>query len=170
MFLCQRIYVKHHPNALYMKRNTKYKATDILLIEDTPADAELFSWIIRKDNPFLDISIASDGQEALDLFFDEGGNFQGSETELPKLVLLDLKLPKISGLEVLEKMKHNEATRNLPIVVLTSSEEDKDIEESYSRGANSYVVKPIGCEEYRKMLAVLNKFWLVENRTPRISH
>lgn len=131
---------------------------DILLVEDTPADEELTLRSLRKVNLANRIHVARDGVEALDFLFQDQGK--------PKVVLLDLKLPKIDGLEVLRRIKADERTRNIPVVVVTSSREDSDLEEAYRLGVNSYVVKPVEFGAFGEAVARLGLYWILQNRAP----
>jgi CheY-like chemotaxis protein len=133
-------------------------SVDILLVEDTPADEELTLRSLRRVNLANQIHVARDGAEALEFLFHAEGR--------PKVVLLDLKLPKIDGLEVLRRIKADERLRQIPIVVVTSSREDRDLEEAYRLGVNSYVVKPVEFGAFGEAMAQLGLYWLLQNRTP----
>ena len=136
------------------------QAVDILLVEDNPDDAELAIRALRKSNLANHLLHLQDGQEALDYLFDE-------KNTKPKLVLLDLKMPKVDGIEVLSKLKANERTRTIPVVMLTSSKEERDIVETYKLGVNAYIVKPLDFEQFGTAVAQLGLFWLVLNQTPQ---
>jgi two-component system, response regulator len=137
----------------------------ILLVEDTPDDEELALRALRQHSVLNQVVVARDGVEALDYLFGRG-QYDGRDTTImPELVLLDLKLPKISGLQVLEQIRAHEQTRNLPVVILTSSIEEEDIVSSYSHGANSYVRKPIQFLEFTEAVRRLSNYWLLLNRT-----
>ncbi len=138
---------------------------EILLIEDNPSDAELSLYALRKFKVAKHIHHARDGAEALDYIFGEGKT-DSSSVRVPRLILLDLKLPKIDGLQVLRKLKANQFTRSIPVVVLTSSREDRDIEQSYSLGVNSYIVKPIDFEKFTEAVRDVGSYWLVLNQVP----
>jgi two-component system, response regulator len=131
---------------------------DILLVEDTAADEELTLRSLRKVNLANRIHVARDGAEALEFLFQSNGR--------PKVVLLDLKLPKIDGLEVLRRIKADPSTRDIPVVVVTSSREDQDLEEAYRLGVNSYVVKPVEFGAFGEAMAQLGMYWLLQNRAP----
>jgi two-component system response regulator len=131
---------------------------DILLVEDNPNDAELTQRAFRKNEAGVRLAIVRDGVEALEYLF--GGKPQ------PKVVLLDLKLPKIDGIEVLRRIRADERTRTIPVVVLTSSQEERDIVECYKLGANSYVVKPVEFERFYRTISDLGAYWLVLNKLP----
>jgi two-component system, response regulator len=138
----------------------------ILLVEDNPNDVELALHAFGKNGLGSHIQVARDGAEALDFLFHTAA-FSGLKADHhPKVVLLDLKLPKIDGIEVLRQLKATPATRKLPVVVLTSSRQDKDIEECYNLGANSYLVKPIDFEEFMAAVNILSNYWLLYNQTP----
>ena len=138
----------------------------ILLVEDNPDDVELNLRALRKHNITNQIVVMRDGAEALDYLFGTGG-FQGRDTtRTPTLILLDLKLPKIGGLEVLKRLRSDPRTRLIPVVVLTSSAEEKDIIESYSLGCNSYVRKPVDFVEFTEAVRQLGLYWLLINECP----
>lgn len=137
---------------------------EILLVEDNPADAELTLRALKKVHIANKVFLVNDGDEALDFLFARG-KFTGREhIQNPKVVLLDLKLPKISGLEVLRSIKSNDKLKSIPVVVLTSSKEDPDVRQSYALGANSYVVKPVGFENFLKAVSELGVYWLLLNQ------
>ena len=131
----------------------------ILLVEDNPDDEKLTLRAMRQSDVPNTIMVAHDGAEALEIIFGNGNRAH----RLPALVLLDLKLPKVSGLEVLEKLRANEATKTLPVVVLSSSDEERDIAESYSLGANSYIRKPVDFDEFIDSVRQLGTYWLSIN-------
>lgn len=131
----------------------------ILLVEDSPDDEQLTLRAMRQSEVPNIIRVARDGAEAIDFLFGE------SASKLPDLILLDLKLPKISGLEVLQKLRSEAKTRNLPVVVLTSSDEERDIVESYTLGANSYIRKPVDFDEFIDAVKQLGLYWLSMNQT-----
>jgi two-component system, response regulator len=137
----------------------------ILLVEDNPDDEKLTLRAMRQSDIPNIIIVARDGAEALDYLFGQAER-PDSVPGLPSLVLLDLKLPKVSGLEVLQQMRAEERTRTLPVVVLTSSDEDRDIVESYSLGANSYVRKPVDFDEFMDAVRQLGVYWLSMNMAP----
>ena len=139
---------------------------EILLVEDNPDDAELAVSSLNKNNLVNSVYVAEDGEEALDFLFAEGKYSGRSINEMPKLILLDLKLPKIDGLEVLQKVKSDERTKTIPVVVLTSSREESDIIRSYKTGANSYIVKPVDFEKFTESVSELGLYWLVLNQPP----
>lgn len=139
---------------------------EILLVEDNPNDAELAIRALQKHNLANKLVWAKDGAEALDFIFATGAYAGRSPNNHPKLILLDLRLPKVDGLEVLHKIKKDERTKEIPVVVLTSSTEDRDIVESYKLGVNSYLSKPVGFDEFVKMVSEVGLYWLLLNRPP----
>ena len=141
----------------------EYKDVDILLVEDNPHDVELTLRALKKHNLANNIHVARDGQEALDFLFGAGPSGSVKCNRL-KVILLDLKLPKISGLEVLKKLKSDERCKSVPVVVLTSSQEDQDIQECYKLGVNSYVVKPVEFDAFAKTVADLGLYWMLVNK------
>ncbi len=143
-----------------MKRKT------LLLVEDNPDDELLTIRALRKHNLANEIVVARDGQQALDYLFGEGEYEGRPPEELPQVILLDLKLPKVDGLQVLERIRADERTRSIPVVVLTSSNEERDILRSYDLGANSYVRKPVNFEQFLEAARQLGLYWLVLNEVP----
>lgn len=142
-------------------------AAEIILVEDNPSDADLIKRALNKNNVANKILHLKDGQEVIDYLFGEG-QWKGRTTaNTPKVILLDLKMPKVSGIEVLKKIKSNEQTMGIPVVILTSSKEDPDIKECYKLGVNSYVVKPVGFEEFSSTVAQLGLYWLLINQQPK---
>jgi CheY-like chemotaxis protein len=139
---------------------------DILLVEDTDGDAELAIRILRREHPAINIFTATDGEEALDFLFCRGPFASRSFTNPPKVVFLDLKLPKLDGVEVLEQAKRDDRTKTIPIVILTSSKEESDLIRSYDLGANSYVQKPVNFEQFSRTLKLLGQYWMVINQLP----
>jgi two-component system response regulator len=139
---------------------------DILLVEDSPNDAELIVRALKKNHLANRIYLAEDGAQALDILFARGKYTQRENSVPPKIVLLDLKLPKVSGLEVLKEIKSNERMKMIPVVIVTSSREDPDIAEAYALGANSYVVKPVDFEQFVEAMSSLGLYWLLVNQPP----
>lgn len=138
----------------------------LLLVEDNPDDEALTLRALRKNNIANEIIVARDGQEALDYLFATGA-FDGRDiNEQPQVILLDLKLPKIDGLQVLERLRAEPETRHIPVVVLTSSNEERDIIRSYDLGANSYVRKPVDFEQFLQAARQLGLYWMVLNEVP----
>lgn len=138
----------------------------ILLVEDNPDDEALAIRALKKNNILNKVVVARDGQEALDYLMGQGEYQDLSPGSSPAVVLLDLKLPKVSGLEVLERVRNDRATKLLPIVVLTSSREEEDIIRSYELGANSYVRKPVDFTEFAEAVKQLGLYWLLINEAP----
>ena len=137
----------------------------ILLVEDNPDDVALTERALKKNNIINTVVVAHDGQEALD-FLTGTGAFEGAATdELPEVVLLDLKLPKVNGLEVLRAIRNDERTHRLPVVILTSSVEERDIVSSYDLGANSYIRKPVDFDQFVEAVRELGLYWLVLNQS-----
>jgi DNA-binding response OmpR family regulator len=136
----------------------------ILLIEDNPSDVDLTKRALQKSHVANDMLIAEDGQEACDVLFGNGKT--GAIKDLPAVVLLDLKLPKLDGLEVLKRIRSNERTKLLPVVILTSSKAEKDIINSYKLGANSYIQKPVDFNQFVEAIKNLGLYWLVLNEPP----
>ena len=144
------------------------KPAEILLIEDNLQDLELTQRVLQKANLANHIHIARDGAEALDFLFCEGAHAQRKMEDGPKVILLDLKLPKVDGLQVLKRIKTDPRTRTIPVVVLTSSKEQNDVVESYHLGVNSYIVKPVNFERFAEAVQQLGMYWLLLNQPPRL--
>lgn len=139
---------------------------DIVLVEDNPADVELTLRALKKFHIANKIVVLNDGQQALDYFFARGSYANRKTMIEPKLILLDLKLPKIGGLEVLRELKGSEKTHTIPVVVLTSSKEERDVIESYKLGVNSYLVKPVDFDQFLESVRNLGLYWLLLNQAP----
>jgi two-component system response regulator len=140
----------------------------ILLVEDNPDHVALTIRALKKNHIANDVIIATDGAEALDMLLGRG-KFEGRAIELPYVVLLDLKLPKVDGLEVLRELRADDRTKLLPIVILTSSDEEQDIVQSYRFGANSYIRKPVDFMQFLEATKQLGLYWLVLNQGPQIA-
>jgi two-component system response regulator len=139
---------------------------EVLLVEDNPSDVELTLHALNKHNVVNHVQAVRDGQEALDYIYGTGA-YAGRHTgNTPKVIFLDLKLPKIDGLEVLRRLKADPLTRSIPIVVVTSSREERDLTKSYQLGVNSYVVKPVDFEQFSQAIRSLGFYWLVLNQSP----
>jgi two-component system, response regulator len=138
----------------------------ILLVEDNPDDEELTLRALRKNNVKNEIVVARDGVEALDYLFGTGSHAGRDVSEQPQVILLDLKLPRVDGIEVLQRIRADDRTRLLAVVVLTSSKQEEDIAHSYARGANSYVRKPVNFVEFIEAVKTLGLFWLLVNEIP----
>ncbi len=141
---------------------------DILLVEDSNDDAELAIHALRREHLANSIFVARDGEEALDFLFCRGAFATRSFERPPKLVLLDLKLPKVGGIEVLAQLKQDPRTKLIPVVVLTSSKEERDLVRSYDLGANSYIQKPVDFENFRATVKTIGLYWMVINQRPRV--
>ena len=133
---------------------------EILLVEDNPEDAEMTMRALRQNNLVNRLHWAKDGAEALEYLL-------ANDRQKPKLVLLDLKMPKVDGIEVLRRMKSDPAVRTIPVVVMTSSNEERDVLESYQLGANSYIVKPVEFEAFLETVAKIGLYWVLTNRVPQ---
>ncbi len=144
-------------------------AVELMLIEDNPQDLELALLALREANPATRIHIARDGAEALDFIFCEGPHAGRRITDVPRVIFLDLKLPKIDGLDVLRRIKGDPRTKLIPIVVLTSSREQSDVVESYELGVNSYIVKPVNFERFTDAVRNLGVYWQLLNQPPTIA-
>lgn len=144
----------------------KVKPVEILLVEDNPDDAKLTLRALNKHNLSNRVHIVKDGEEALDFLFGRKEYQKIDPQDMPKVVFLDLKLPKVSGLEVLKAMKENESTKIIPVVVLTSSKEEQDVITSYKLGVNSYIVKPVDFEKFVSAVSELGLYWLLLNEPP----
>lgn len=140
---------------------------DIILVEDNHSDAELAIRALRKNHIINHILHLQDGEEILNYLFATGKYESRNINSIPKVILLDLKMPKVDGLEVLRKIKSDERTKRIPVVLLTSSKEDKDIQEAYNLGVNSYIVKPVGFENFVKSVSEVGLYWLLTNQPPK---
>ncbi|MGH2344120.1 MAG: response regulator, partial [Chloroflexota bacterium] len=149
-----------------MSDTSSDKMAEILLVEDNPNDVELALHALRKRKVTNNIQVARDGAEALDFLFCEGKYAGRDIRQTPNLVLLDLKLPLVDGLEVLARVKGDARTRHVPVVVLTSSREERDLVESYQLGVNSYIVKPVNFDQFSAAIEQLELYWVLLNERP----
>jgi len=143
-------------------------AVEIFLVEDNPEDLRLALRALKKACLSNRIAVARDGAEALEFIFCEGAYAHRKMEDTPKVILLDLKLPKVDGLEVLQRLKGDPRTRSIPVVVLTSSKEQSDVVRSYQLGVNSYIVKPVNFDGFAKAVQDLGMYWLLINQPPKI--
>jgi CheY-like chemotaxis protein len=142
-----------------------FQSVEVLLVEDDPVDAELTMRALRKNKLANSVTWVKDGVEALDFVFCRGA-YEQRQNYNPKLILLDLKLPKVDGIEVLRQLKSHEATKTVPVVMLTSSAEESDVVKSYKLGVNSYIVKPVDFERFSETVANAGLYWMLMNRAP----
>jgi len=141
---------------------------EILLVEDNPNDEELALHALKKNNLANPIKVVRDGAEALEYIFGTGAYAGRDLNPAPKVILLDLKLPKVDGLEVLKRVKSDKRTRSIPVVILTSSRQERDIVESYRLGVNSFITKPVDFEQFTKAVGQLGLYWLLLNQPPTV--
>lgn len=144
----------------------KPNEVEVLLVEDNPRDIELTLRALKKHNLANKLHVIKDGSEALDFIFATGAHANRKIEDAPKVILLDLKLPKVDGLEVLRKIRSDERTKYIPVVVVTCSQEERDIVESYKLGANSFVTKPVDFKNFARAVAELGLYWLLLNKLP----
>jgi two-component system response regulator len=144
---------------------SQFEQVEILLVEDNPLDAELTTRALKNGGLANNLLWVKDGQEALDFLFRDG-SYADREDTVPRLVLLDLKMPKVDGMEVLKAVKGNEKTKRIPVVVMTSSQEERDVAQTYDMGVNSYVVKPVDFNSLAELARQAGYYWLAINRTP----
>jgi two-component system, response regulator len=143
-----------------------YEQVEILLVEDKATDAELTLRALKRQNLANRVLWVKDGQEALDYVFAAGVYAERSASGDPKLILLDIKLPKVSGVDVLRRLKEDERTKSIPVTMLTSSAEERDVVESYKLGVNSYIVKPVDFSKFVETVSEVGMYWMVVNRPP----
>jgi two-component system, response regulator len=139
---------------------------DIILVEDNPADAEMTIYALQENRLANRVKVLTDGEEAVDYIFHTGKYQDCGMCDSPKLILLDLNLPKIDGLEILRRIRSDQRTKMIPVVVLTSSLADKDRIESYKLGVNSYIVKPVGFDNFAQAVAEIGFYWALLNKSP----
>jgi two-component system response regulator len=145
----------------------KHQELDLLIVEDNASDAELMIRTLKKNQVFNKIILTKDGEEALNYVFGKGKYANRDTNNFPGVIFLDIKLPKVDGLEVLRQLKENEQTKKIPVIIVSSSKEDPDIKSAYNLGANSYVVKPVGFNEFKHKIDQLGLYWLVVNEKPK---
>lgn len=143
------------------------ETAEILLVEDSRDDVDFFAHTFEKARLTPRLHVIPDGAEALEFIFCTGRHASRSPLDRPKLIILDLKLPKVNGLEVLRRLKADPRTRTIPVVILSSSQEERDLIESYELGVNSYLVKPMDFDEFGKSVRMLGQYWLQFNQTPK---
>ncbi|HRZ86747.1 MAG TPA: response regulator [bacterium] len=143
------------------------KQVEILLVEDNPADVELTLRALKKNNFANKVMVVNDGEEALEYLFATGRPAGRNAKETPRVVFLDIKLPKVDGIEVLRQVKADDRTKTIPVVMVTSSKEEQDVVKSYRLGANSYVVKPVDFEKFVQAVSELGMYWLLINQQPK---
>ena len=144
----------------------EFQPLDILMVEDTATDAEMTMRVLRKRNLANHLVWVKDGSEALDFLFRQGA-YRDDKRDKPRLILLDIKLPKVDGIEVLRRIREDDKIRLTPVVMLTSSAEERDVVESYRLGANSYIVKPVDSEDFDRIVAEMGLYWMLVNRAPK---
>jgi two-component system response regulator len=151
-----------------MNDNDKSMSTsvEILLVEDNPNDVELTLHVFKRNNITNRVHVAHDGKEALEYIFCSGRYADRNIEDSPKVILLDLKLPLVDGKEVLRKIREDPRTKNIPVVVLTSSQEDRDLVDSYNLGVNSYIVKPVDFDQFNNAVKNIGHYWLLLNHPP----
>ena len=147
---------------------TDNESIEILLVEDNPNDVELALHALEKGHVANRVQVVRDGAEALDFIFCTGDYAYRDQTNTPKIILLDLKLPKVDGLEVLRRLKSKSSTQAVPVIMMTSSREERDIVESYRLGVNSYIVKPVDFEQFLQAVQQIGLYWLLLNHPPVI--
>jgi CheY-like chemotaxis protein len=141
-------------------------SAEILLVDDSQDDVDLTLHALRRENVAERIAVARDGEEALDFIFCRGAYAQRADEQPLHLILLDLKLPKVNGMEVLKAIKSDPVTRTIPVVILTSSKEERDLVEGYDLGANSYIQKPVEFDQFRQVVKTIGLYWLITNERP----
>ena len=144
----------------------KHEEIEILLVEDNPSDVDLTLHALRHHKIVNHIHVARDGEEALDFIFCRGPYSTRSLDALPRFILLDLKLPKVDGLEVLRQIKSDPRTRSIPVIILTASREERDLVQGYQNGVNSYIQKPVDFDQFTELVKNLGLYWLVVNEPP----
>ena len=146
---------------------TNLNEVEILLVEDNPYDVELTLTALKENNLTNKVHVLNDGAEALEFIFATGAHAERNIKNIPKVILLDLKLPKVNGLDVLRRIKSDERTKKIPVVVLTSSQEERDVVGSYNLGVNSYIIKPVDFNKFIDAVAKLSLYWVLLNKPPQ---
>ena len=144
-----------------------FEQIEILLVEDNAADAEMTMRALRRNNIVNKLHWVKDGAEALDYMFRTGSYSSRDRASSPRLIMLDIKMPKVDGIEVLRRLKADAATSSVPVVVMTSSNEERDVVETYRLGVNSYIVKPVEFEDFLETVAKIGLYWMLTNRVPQ---
>jgi len=147
---------------------TLESSATILLVEDNPSDLELALHALRQHKLVNHIEVARDGVEALDYVFGTGTHSSRNPNDVPRVILLDLKLPKIDGLDVLRRIRADPRTKTIPVVIMTSSHEERDLIDGYEAGVNSYITKPVDFVQFTEVVRTLGFYWLLLNQSPRI--
>lgn len=160
------LFTFHYQNKDFTNLYMDQQKADILLIEDNIDDADLTIRALKKNNTVFSLIHLKDGEEALDYIFCKGNFANRDSSDLPKIIILDLKMPKIDGIEVLNRLKSDLRTKIIPVIVLTSSNQTKDIQECYRLGANSYIVKPVEFEGFVSTISNIGHYWLAQNQSP----
>jgi two-component system response regulator len=150
-----------------MNQGERFEQVEILLVEDNPADAEMTLRALRRNQLANKVHWVKDGAEALEFMFRTGPYAARDPATTPKLVMLDIKMPKVDGIEVLRRLKEDAATRPIPVVVMTSSNEERDVLDSYRFGANSYIVKPVQFDAFHEIVSKIGLYWVLTNRVPQ---
>ena len=146
---------------------SEFNQVEILYAEDNPADAELTLYTLKDRKIANNIVWVHDGAEALD-FIHCRGKYSGRSGGMPKMILLDLKMPKVDGIQVLSELKRNEATMSVPVIIMTSSQEETDLVKSYQLGVNSYIVKPVDFDKFAQVVTEVGLYWMIANKTPGV--
>lgn len=146
---------------------SEIRGVEILYVEDNPNDVELTLRMFKELNMGNHVHVVRDGAEALDFLFGDGSKKGVAHNDSPRLILLDLKLPKVDGIEVLKAIKSDERTRTIPVVILTSSKAESDLVKSYELGVNSYIVKPVDFDQFNEAVRTIGKYWLLINQPPK---
>jgi two-component system response regulator len=158
------LFISAYPKVKEM--NNKLNEVEILLVEDNLSDAELIIRALRKVNLANHLIHVKDGEEAIDFIFAQGKFSEREMKNIPRVILLDIKMPKVDGIEVLRRIKSNEETKSIPVVIMTSSKEEQDIVKSYELGVNSFVVKPVDFNSFSKAVSELGLYWVLINQPP----